>query len=1570
MVEVLEAVDVIGLDIEHYQLRSFYGLVCTLQISTVGQGNFLIDALDAGVRCGLREHFGRVASNPDIIKVMHLDHNDTGWLQRDFGVFLVNVFHTGKAAEQVGLPLNFGELLEATFRVRLDKDCQTADWTQRPLPMRLAYYAVADAHYLLPVAAKLWGRLLELDDDGLLDDGRRRQPRLQSVCRAGKDACLPLIELRVPTVAHAQQPGQQIYPWSKDTNFKVKLKQWQNREPRDNRCITDLYLWRDSRCRELDEGVNHVCKTGILLELARQRPESAEAVAEVVGHEHEGGLGVAIELAQLIAQSATDPLEAAIALHVPHGVSDRPFAEADYSAAHCLIFDRDRKVTAVKSQKPNQSNPKYNDVGGKREPSESDPWETLVREAKEETGWDLNDISSFQVISSQTFPAAQSVAYLLVARNQTAPQPQHGDTVQDVLAFSLEEAGERLDYRGKHSVRAFSERVRWQSEFDEEAFWEAPPLSRLAARATGAPSNRDQVERLAVQQGEQQVAANHPTSPSIHYRYSKPGITMLAAQPLLLDAGWTAHPPIMLQQVSLLKLAHVAGLLFKAVHGRSPASSGRRWQHRLIRSVLVVPAWPSNDGKGEDPDPDKAAMRLVEHSTLRRVGCPNSMAERSCESVLAQSIYETKGQETQRYYISRHALAPMTAHTLTFKHETQGLVSYAGYIERQYQCMVDSEDRLLEVEHLPLVDGKPEMGNTKLVAGWTALFPNISRACVIAAGQAYQSFGFEQAQKVSSEDSMPPELYPLFVGNLSYSADDQQLCDYFPDAVQARVVRHPFGSSRGFGFVDFASENAARAALISAASQQFDGRTLNVDLARARQGHRNLITSTAAQGDLLCFTALSMGLSLGGTGIAVADMRSALQIGGFSELECGRWGKLGDAVVELAARHSIHNVDVARGRFSVPCSSCRRIRHLVGVATQNEELPGDCPYCHIHRRVSNDRLSSLYDSWIRQHSMSYDDLAGSRDEHTKGDCVEACFALVAYSVSLEDSLKLFTRVAPELRTDQDAVRPQCISLQTPTTAETVRELGEILLEAFGPANVLSRGTTADATWKWIKCVLIGEAVVNLCVLLFHFRSHPTASKDDLHRLQRTEPSMSVRTSSLAAAAERGGVMAWLASVQSKYTSENDDGVDNDGDTLIAAQSECWKAAVGALFLFHGGMDDDGSWDVGGGVIHRHLLSADKLPSVPRSGTAVVEPELDENSTEPEPEPEPELEPETIDVNSTRAEVLAAAHTNGDIFLTCNAALKGDKEIAMAAVRSSVDALLWASDALKEDKELLLAACKLNGRAIRYTDKLRSDVDVALAAVSEDGDALMFCGSAGLGTPKEKQIALAAVQQSGFALQYASEAMRDDLEVVRAAVEQAGNNKVLKCASAKVRAAILEQTQPEPEPEPEPELGREPDARLPAHPVDSGSSAGAGAGGSSAMTDAQPPQAPERSPLAQINCVCINCDSVLCTADLLHLNNNAWPPRLRMPQPTTLRLGEHPEEKQRKMGYGKAICISCNKDVGPTQGGYALLKARKTSKKPKVCFTRQSASGEQLKMTPQEFLAVYVSERRPSELERG
>ena len=244
----------------------------------------------------------------------------------------------------------------------------------------------------------------------------------------------------------------------------------------------------------------------------------------------------------------------------------------------------------MKSQKPNQETPKYSDVGGKREPTESDPWRTLLREAAEETGWVLTDISSFQVLCSQPIPNAKSVAYLIAARNETTPEPQPGDKVQDVLSIALEEAKGQLDYRGRQCVVAFEGQARWRREFDEESFWEAPVLSRLEASATDAQGSDDGSEDPP-QRGQSDDTAD--LMPSMHYRYSKPGICVLAAQPLMVHAGWNAHGTLTLQRESLYKLADLASLLFKAVHGRGPGRN-RGKAARLIRSVLVLPEWPSN----------------------------------------------------------------------------------------------------------------------------------------------------------------------------------------------------------------------------------------------------------------------------------------------------------------------------------------------------------------------------------------------------------------------------------------------------------------------------------------------------------------------------------------------------------------------------------------------------------------------------------------------------------------------------------------------------------------------------------------------------------------------------------------------------------------------------------------------------------------------------------------------------------------------------------------------------------------------------------------------------------------
>jgi ribonuclease D len=64
--------------------------------SAAGSKDFLIDCL--ALRQDLRL-LKPVLSNPRICKVVHGGGNDVVWLQRDFGLFLVNCFDTEKACQ-------------------------------------------------------------------------------------------------------------------------------------------------------------------------------------------------------------------------------------------------------------------------------------------------------------------------------------------------------------------------------------------------------------------------------------------------------------------------------------------------------------------------------------------------------------------------------------------------------------------------------------------------------------------------------------------------------------------------------------------------------------------------------------------------------------------------------------------------------------------------------------------------------------------------------------------------------------------------------------------------------------------------------------------------------------------------------------------------------------------------------------------------------------------------------------------------------------------------------------------------------------------------------------------------------------------------------------------------------------------------------------------------------------------------------------------------------------------------------------------------------------------------------
>lgn len=79
----------------------------------------------------------------------------------------------------------------------------------------------------------------------------------------------------------------------------------------------------------------------------------------------------------------------------------------------------------------------------------------------------------------------------------------------------------------------------------------------------------------------------------------------------------------------------------------------------------------------------------------------------------------------------------------------------------------------------------------------------------------------------------------LFVGNLPYTVDSDKLGQLFAQAgsvVSAKVIADKYsGRSRGFGFVEMASDEEAKKAIEMLHNKDVEGRQLVVNEARPRE---------------------------------------------------------------------------------------------------------------------------------------------------------------------------------------------------------------------------------------------------------------------------------------------------------------------------------------------------------------------------------------------------------------------------------------------------------------------------------------------------------------------------------------------------------------------------------------------------------------------------------------------------------------------------------------------------------------------------------------------------------------
>nr|XP_018666785.1 exosome component 10 isoform X2 [Ciona intestinalis] len=241
----------IAVDLEAHSFRSYQGITCLMQLST-RKTDYIVDTL--ALRANLNI-LNQVFTNPKIVKVFHGADQDIKWLQRDFGVYVVNLFDTGQAARELKLGCSLEYLLKHYCKVESDKKFQKADWRERPLSKDMLKYAQKDTHYLLYIYDMMKLDLLEKAGDAKL---------MRKVIGNSRDICLLKYEkLIIDDTSHRKLLRKGA----------GKIEDW---EPQELEALRLIYMWRDKLARQMDESCGYVLPNKLLVQIAKTMPQTEQ----------------------------------------------------------------------------------------------------------------------------------------------------------------------------------------------------------------------------------------------------------------------------------------------------------------------------------------------------------------------------------------------------------------------------------------------------------------------------------------------------------------------------------------------------------------------------------------------------------------------------------------------------------------------------------------------------------------------------------------------------------------------------------------------------------------------------------------------------------------------------------------------------------------------------------------------------------------------------------------------------------------------------------------------------------------------------------------------------------------------------------------------------------------------------------------------------------------------------------------------------------------------------------------------------------------------------------------------
>ena len=196
---------------------------------------------------------GAIVEDRTVEVVFHDADYDLRLLHQDYGWRVTNIFDTRIAAQLVGLKaFGLAALLERYFGLKLDKKHQRADWSMRPLTEGMLDYAAQDTRYLLELRDRLKAELERL---GRWEWAREEFERLEGTQFADDDG---------------------------DGTF-LRLKGARDLNRRELALLRELVQWRDGVAAGMDRATFRVAGNEVLLEMARQAPQTKEALLAIKG---------------------------------------------------------------------------------------------------------------------------------------------------------------------------------------------------------------------------------------------------------------------------------------------------------------------------------------------------------------------------------------------------------------------------------------------------------------------------------------------------------------------------------------------------------------------------------------------------------------------------------------------------------------------------------------------------------------------------------------------------------------------------------------------------------------------------------------------------------------------------------------------------------------------------------------------------------------------------------------------------------------------------------------------------------------------------------------------------------------------------------------------------------------------------------------------------------------------------------------------------------------------------------------------------------------------------------------